>query len=133
MQTAFEFRRESAGRESCRMGREDSHERFNRWLVGGLSLASLAAGIALLATGRGQGLWTGSFIRLGVLLAALWLALPTRGRAAAWAGISPWWIVGSCAALLVILKNPRATLPVLGISLAALAVINLLTGRSRQR
>lgn len=77
----------------------------NRLLVGGLSILCLGAGIAVGMTYSMDNLWCGSFVRVGVLLAAFWIALPKKGGAAAWANISPWWIVAIVVGLILIRRT----------------------------
>lgn len=86
---------------------------INRRLTGLLALGCLGAGglIALLDTA--ENIWCGSFIRSGLMLGALWLALPTRGRAAAWANVSPWWFVALAGVMVVLVRYPWVLIPVL--------------------
>ena len=112
-----------------------TREQFNVWLVGILSLLFLVSGAVLLATGHVSSALTGGCVRLGLILGALWLALPTRGRAAAWANISPWWVVGISGGLFYIfwiLKNPKPLFPLLLVAVLALMLLNFLTGRTRR-
>lgn len=51
-------------------------------------------------------------IRVGLLLGALWLALPTRTRPAAWANVSPYVVVGVVVALLFV-RQMRIFIPLL--------------------
>lgn len=50
-------------------------------------------------------LWAGAFMRVGVVLAAFWLALPTRSREAAWARVPIWKVVATLVGLLVIVRS----------------------------
>ena len=67
---------------------------INRPMVGLISLGCISAGIyMLLRYPNAKGdleMWQAGFIRSGVLMFAIWLALPTKKREAAWANISPW-------------------------------------------
>lgn len=99
-----------------------SHQRVNLWLVGILALASLAAGIIMALNGQTENIWCASFIRLGLLLSAFWIAMPRRGRAAAWANISPFWVAGAIGVLLVLIRRPIVLVPV-AIALFVLAVV----------
>lgn len=56
-------------------------------------------------------LWTGAFTRVGLLLSAVWFALPTRDRPAAWASVSPLTFVGLIVAVFVIARYPRIIIP----------------------
>lgn len=51
-------------------------------------------------------------LRVGLLLGAFWLALPTKSRPAAWANISPYAVVAIVAALLFV-RQMRVFLPLL--------------------
>ncbi|WP_437202690.1 hypothetical protein [Planctomicrobium sp. SH664] len=107
---------------------------FNRLLVGLLALAALAGAVLFALFGDAQNdFWCGSLMRVGLVLGAFWLALPTRGRAAAWAKISPWWIVGIAAALFFVVRNPRAWIPLAVASVSVLSVLRLLSGGPRRR
>ena len=65
----------------------------SRRLVGVLALVlfALAAGVAVFEYPADEGqrmLALGAFVRVGLLMAALWLALPSKDRPAAWANLS---------------------------------------------
>jgi hypothetical protein len=104
----------------------------NRALVGVLSIACCSiAGVMALADSEGPSLWQGAFLRVGVVLAAFWLALPSRTREAAWVRIPLWNIVG---VLLVILVATRIPLKLLipGLVVFGIALM-LLRPRRRNR
>ncbi|MEX0715079.1 MAG: hypothetical protein WD066_00760 [Planctomycetaceae bacterium] len=68
----------------------DNRIAINRALVGILALGSLAAGGAILYVRGMEGDVLGpSLVRIGIVLGAIWLALPTKNREAAWARVSP--------------------------------------------
>jgi hypothetical protein len=58
------------------------------------------------------------FIRVALVLGALWCAMPTRNREAAWARVSPWAIVGIILAAVLLVRHLRVLLP-LAMALAA--------------
>ncbi len=58
-----------------------------------------AAGMWALGYAKEQQLAFAGFIRVGIFMAAFWLALPSKSRFAAWKGLSPWVIV--CIAIAV--------------------------------
>ena len=66
---------------------------WNRLLIGCLAVTFLVAGLAIGLFDSWGNLWCGSLIRASLLLGAFWLGMPTKGRAAAWANFSPWWII----------------------------------------
>lgn len=55
---------------------------INRTLVGviGLVLLIAAAVLGLLGTDRGQDLWAGACLKVGLVMSAFWLALPSLTR-----------------------------------------------------
>lgn len=82
----------------------------NRALVGILAIAccGIAGVMALGGVGGASALWQGAFFRVGVVLAAFWLALPSRAREAAWARVPIWQVLG---VLLVIVVVARTRVP----------------------
>lgn len=58
--------------------------RQKRTMVGLLAIGSTITACVLLVIGGSQGL-ASALLRVGLLLGAFWLALPTKGRPAAWA------------------------------------------------
>ena len=95
-----------------------SHEKIavNRTLVGVLALACLiAAGVIMFqgATAGNALMWQGAFVRVGIVMAAFWLALPTKNREAAYANVSPTTFVGLILGIFAVARYPRTVLPVL--------------------
>ncbi len=90
----------------------------NRTLVGLLSCACLVAAGYLFffmeadRTTRTL-MWSAAFVRVGLLMGAFWLALPTKNRDAAWAGVSPWQFIGGLLAVAAIALRPRVAIPFL--------------------
>ncbi|MEX0703676.1 MAG: hypothetical protein WD069_16385 [Planctomycetales bacterium] len=84
----------------------DNRIAINRLLVGTLALAFLVAGGIVYLGGISTGFLGLSLLRIGIVLAALWLALPTRTREAAWARVSPMGLLCLLAAVLA-LTAPR--------------------------
>ena len=104
----------------------------NRLLVGVLAIASLLLGYVALANDWMEPIWAAGMIRSGLLLGALWVAMPTRGRAAAWANVSPWWFVLGAAAMFFVMRRPLVLIP-LALALFVLAiVIPILTGKAKR-
>jgi len=109
---------------------------INRSLVGILALLCLGAAIAIwLANPDSQNgrLWLAGFVRVGLVMCAFWLALPSRHREAAWANVSPTILIGMVAAILVAALRPkmaRVVIPILFL-LAVLSVV--LRPREKQR
>lgn len=100
---------------------EQNRPQLNRTLVAVIALVCLAAGAYISLNYPEESFWGGSFVRVGLLMGAFWYAAPTKGRAAAWANISPWWIVGVAALLLFIVRRPRILIP-FGIAIVVLGV-----------
>jgi len=89
----------------------DKELQRKRGLVGVLALICLILGAALLMSGGNEGL-ASAFIRVGLLMGAFWLALPTHTRSAAWARVSP-WSIAVVVGVAVLLPRLRFFLPVL--------------------
>ncbi|MEO2032886.1 MAG: hypothetical protein ABGZ35_12440 [Planctomycetaceae bacterium] len=85
--------------------------RRKRALVGLLAIACTIAGGLLLITARHAGT-ASAFVRVGLLLGAFWLALPTRDRPAAWARVSP-WTVGLVVVAGIVLPRAKPMIPFL--------------------
>lgn len=106
----------------------------NRALVGLIAIACLAGGITIAIRDSMDNFWCGSFIRVGLLMIAFWIAAPTKGRAAAWANVSPWWIVGSAALMLLIVRRAHVFIPlILAIVVLAIVIPGVLGRSSRRR
>ena len=101
---------------------DQSRPQVNRLLVGFLAISCFAAGLAIAIFDSMENFWCGSFVRVGALMGAFYYAAPSKGRAAAWANISPWWIVGIAGMLLFIVRRPRVLLPI-GIAIFVLGVV----------
>ena len=92
----------------------------NRALAGVLSVICGIVGVTLCATrGLEDPIGAGS-IRVGVVLGALWFAMPSRGREAAWARVSPWAVVAVVVAAVFLVRHLRVLLP-LAIAFAAVS------------
>jgi hypothetical protein len=94
----------------------------NRTLTGVLAVGCAIAGVAMCAMRGSSDAFGAGLIRAGLILGALWCALPTRSREAAWAGVSPYAVGGVAVALAVFVKNFRVLLP-LALALAVAAYV----------
>lgn len=85
----------------------------NRLLVLVITLTCFAAAGVLWAMGAAaeQQLAFSGLIRVGVCMGALWLALPSSRRSAAWRGLSPWVIVAIAVAVFLI-PRLRFSIPI---------------------
>jgi hypothetical protein len=83
-----------------------------RFQVGLIALGCLITAAAAGVTGQFESAWASAFLRIGTVFGALWLALPTETRPAAWARLSG----GRLLMLLlvaVLLPRLKIVLPVL--------------------
>ena len=85
----------------------------NRTLVGMIAAACLVAGLLIGFVDEFANLWCAAFVRVGLVMAALWVALPSGDREAAWANISPLTLVGILLFALVFVRRPLVFLPIL--------------------
>ena len=75
-------------------------------------------------------MWWAGFGRIGLLMFALWIALPSNNRPAAWANISKPMLVGLLLAVVLVAVRPWLAIPLL----ALLAITSLiLRPRARRR
>ena len=101
---------------------------INRTLVGMLAIGCLTAAAAIwifAQTTDGEDnreMWRGAFTRVGLLMSAFWLALPTRDREAAWANVTPMTFFGILLAIAGIAARPKVVVPAL-IVLAVLGAV----------
>ncbi|MDP1797957.1 MAG: hypothetical protein Q8K78_10765 [Planctomycetaceae bacterium] len=79
----------------------------NRWSVGLIAAACFVlAGVVHFTVDSGAAeLWEGALSRVGVVMCAVWLAMPTRTRDAAWAHISWQTLAGGLLGLVMIVRT----------------------------
>lgn len=110
----------------------DGKVTLNRPLVGLIALAcfGIAAWFSFSgSTGdeaenfvRGAGAGA-AFFRVGILMAALWLALPPKGREADWAKVTPGTLLGLVLAIFAVVRLKWLAIPLLaGFALVALFI-----------
>lgn len=90
----------------------------NRLLVGGIAVCCLcgAGGIFLVKGGdNGWDMWISAFVRSGTIMLALFVALPSRHKPAAWASFTPLQILGAVLAVAMLAWRPRVFVPVLAV------------------
>ncbi len=104
----------------------------NRTLVGVIAVACLCAGLAIGVVDSLANLWCGAFVRVGLVTGALWIALPSRGRDAAWANISPLTLVVVILGALVVARRPKVFFPLL-VVFGILGLFLRPRGRQRRR
>ena len=101
--------------------------------MGVLAIGCLCAGLLIgIFDSWNNNIWCGSFIRSGLLVGAFWVGMPTRGRAAAWANVSPWMTIGVVAAVFFLIRRPQILLPLGGVLGFLVFVAPLLTQSRRQ-
>ncbi len=80
--------------------------------MGIIALLCFATSAGAAFMGELQTAWASAMLRISLVLGALWLALPTRSRPAAWAGFSVWWLAGLIV-FAVLLPRIKYILPIL--------------------
>ncbi len=109
----------------------DQKVTVNRRLVGCLALAFLAgAVVAFTSEGDSVNLWQGICTRVGVVLGALWLALPKDGTLGKWAEVSMTKLALIVLGLIVVVRAPQRYVPIL---LAVAAIGRYLRPRDKPR
>ncbi len=104
---------------------------INRRLVGVLALASLiGAGAAFFYEEDEVNMWRGIFTRVGLVLTALWMALPKDGTLGKWANVSITTLIGIMVAIFMVARNPRQYVPLM---LAVAAIGRFLRPRDKAR
>ena len=109
---------------------------INRPLVGICALLCFAGALVLLFTGgdsQDTQLWLAACVRVGLLLSAFWIAMPTSTRAAAWANVSPWALVGIAVMAFVVARHPRVLFALLPVLIALAFVGRILRPKPKQR
>ncbi len=91
----------------------DAKVTINRTLVGGLALACLGAAIVIWLVNPSEQFWRGGFVRVGLVMSAIWIALPTRTRKAAWTDVSPTTFLGLLLVIVAAARFPKAVIPIL--------------------
>ena len=107
---------------------------ISRLLVGLITLGCFASAGYLASNDPGDDqtkLWIAGFVRAGTLMAAFWLALPTKNKPAAWAQVSKKTMVGIILGIGALAARPRIFGPLFAVVLAV--AFFLRPGRSRHR
>lgn len=81
---------------------------INRSLVGQIAVCCLLGSILMMFFPAESNLlmWRGALFRVGVVMAAFWMALPTKGREAAWARVPIWQVAVAALLLVGIARSP---------------------------
>lgn len=95
----------------------DEQLRQKRIYVGLISVACISGAVVLAAFPEHEGL-QGALMRVGILLAAFWLALPSKHRPAAWKGLSSNWVLFGGIIAAIAIPRARAMFPVIAVIIA---------------
>jgi hypothetical protein len=108
---------------------------ISRPMVGFCALACLVgAGLTFfLSESQNSSGLAAAFLRVGLVMAAFWLALPTKSREAAWAGMSGTTFIGIFLAIFVVARYPRAIFAVLPILITVAVIGAFLRPRQKDR
>ncbi len=106
---------------------DNSDAAIRRMLVGVVAITLLTAALVLwilpgASTNQATLMWRAGCGRMGVVVAALWLAMPTRSRPAAWANLNPRSVAALGLAALAI-KFPPKYLLLLGVILVVAGLV----------
>lgn len=105
----------------------------NRTLVGLIAVACLLTGLVVGIADDFTNLWCAAFIRVGLVMGAIWVALPARDREAAWANLSPGKLIAVLVFAVMLASRPRVFLPILvGIAILWLVLRPRTSRRARQ-
>lgn len=85
-----------------------------RILVGCISLVCIATGLALYFYPGYDGL-QGALLRVGMLLGAFWLAMPTKKRPAAWKVLQSNWALPGAIVAAILMPRFKAMFPVFAV------------------
>ena len=88
-----------------------------RVLVGILSIICLVIGVVLYFYPGNEGL-QGAVLRVGMLLAAFWLAMPTKTRPAAWRILSSNWALVGAVISAILMPRVKGMFPVFAVLVA---------------
>lgn len=101
------------------MTNPDDKITISRTMVGVLTIGCFVLAGVVKMVWPSDAMWFAGFIRVGLVMGALWLALPTKTRPAAWANVSPATFVGLLVGAVLLPRYPRVVV-VSGIILLAL-------------
>lgn len=98
-----------------------------------LTCLVVSSGLALAQLGDQADKWQGAFMRVGVLLSAIWVALPSRENDPAWANVSIWNLLGGLLALLLVARLRIPLKLILPAAIVATVAILILRPRRKTR
>jgi hypothetical protein len=88
--------------------------RRRRVYVGLLAITSLAGSVVLLFYPGNEGV-QGALVRVGLVMGAFWLALPTKTRPAAWKGMMSGWTAPGLIITALVIPRLKFMFPVVAI------------------
>jgi cytochrome bd-type quinol oxidase subunit 2 len=88
---------------------------INRTLVGVIAVICLAMYGVMGQTRPDLPMWQAAFGRIGLVMSAFWLALPSKGREAAWANVSRSTLIGLVLGVVGVAVRPKIAVPVLAV------------------
>ena len=103
---------------------------ISRPLVAVIAATCLATALVMWLCWPDEGLWYGSFLRVGVLMVVFWWALPAPGQESTWPKISPWTMVAIVVAIILLPRYKQVIIPLL---IALIVVGFVLRPRARFR
>lgn len=105
----------------------------NRPLVGVIALGCLVTAGVLWRMPDSNDMWVAGFMRAGLMTGAVWLALPTKKRAAAWANVSPYTLIGAVGGIVAVAARPRVLIVFVPMLIALAILGKVLKGRGADR
>ncbi len=107
----------------------------NRTLLGVLTCVCAVLGIVtwMASPSQAPSLWTGALLRASLLLGAIWLALPTAYREAAWARVPLWQVAGWLLGLILVARSRIPFKVLIPTAIVGVAVWILLRPRPKTR
>lgn len=85
-----------------------------RFLVGCICVACLVIGVLLYFYPGNEGV-QGALLRVGMLLAAFWLAMPTKNRPAAWKVLQSNWALPGAIVAAVLMPKFKGMFPIFAV------------------
>lgn len=110
----------------------DQKVTINRSLVGWLALAFLVGFVISLVTDQAD-VWQGICSRVGVVLGALWFALPKDGTLGKWAEVSILKLIVILLIMITAIRSPKKFVPYLPVLLAIAAAARFLRPHDKVR
>jgi hypothetical protein len=98
-----------------------------------IALVCVVTSVVLWQMPDSNEMWVAGFMRAGLMTGAVWLALPTKNRAAAWANVSPWTLAGVLAGIVAVAAGGKRGLVFVPILISLAILGKVLKGRGVDR